>query len=649
VCASLQVQLAEQKDFSVIVDMLMPWSSGGDEGGAFTPLKPTIADLDCNITERATFFASTMMSKVVLGLIEKGSAKSKELLAFASALAAGLEENRPDELPEACAQIADYGSVVAEALLLLSDPDPLRVEECTRMTSVRKMLMSEDVGHPWELFGMALDGERKYWEPLKTAFQKNRMWDLEHAPAVRAALKSFKDTGATTETLKIGVQLLGQLSSKCRPGGLKRLENAVDTGLAYLADQLADGSSEQSPEYARAVAELLSQARRCAHQADKQRSDKLSEASEKAGAALSSIMSTTSSIAILKALDIYAKQNNSDNFSEVRAAYDSAKGLVFSEPAHVSTIIEGVRAIVRQSLSSLSQVNNHYLASCATLSDLCIMGSYVASMVSEPSVELKGLMALLWCGKAHVTVLEASASFKALGDTGAMRWEADEGHDYWAKLHASLVELDLKEWLKEWPDDATTEADWENLESGFQAHVELAKSMDAEYVTDSVDDALEKLRKALELLQAINGGMSDGSSWKAGLPEGPDYAQVVQWANSTIWGKDQKGLPKKLNAAMASVAASLKATENSLEKVCEKGNEQFVDVAGQCAQAMLLSDVTVIEAKLMQNISRDTRTPLVTRVAAVQSEVDRLHDSPQLRPDMLEPSLWAKALSFIRE
>ena len=142
--------------------------------------------------------------------------------------------------------------------------------------------------------------------------------------------------------------------------------------------------------------------------------------------------------------------------------------------------------------------------------------------------------------------------------------------------------------------------------------------------------------------------MVDGSSWKEGLANDADYDRVVAHAGKTIWHADQKGLPKKLHQGRLSLQATKKNTDAMVERVGQMDNSHYAEAVAAAEAALLASDITIVEAKLIQNVSRDTRTPLVSRVAIVQVEVDRVHDSKEMKSSMIVPSIWLRALAFLR-
>ena len=64
-----------------IVEMLAPWSADRCDGESrFAPSAPAVADLDCSPEDKAEFFAKVLIEKVVLGMIEKGEEKARDLL-----------------------------------------------------------------------------------------------------------------------------------------------------------------------------------------------------------------------------------------------------------------------------------------------------------------------------------------------------------------------------------------------------------------------------------------------------------------------------------------------------------------------------------------------------------------------------------------
>ena len=440
-----------------IVEMLAPWSADRCDGESrFAPSAPAVADLDCSPEDKAEFFAKVLIEKVVLGMIEKGEDKARDLLGLADALKGALDQDaRPAHLPESCVLVAEYGLALCSALRMMVDPDPRLVEECSCLSSVRKLISGDqEIGFPWDLFGDALGEHRAYWEPRKTQFQKNRIWDLENAPAIRASIDALKAAGGmTVDNLKGALELVGKLSSYCRSGGLKPLEDLIDSGISRLIADLVSRVDSRTPQEARDIVGLITSARSKAGSGDAKRLAVLEDLAAQSDKASHQILSERSSTAIWKALDTYANQNTNERFQELREAFDGAKGMVFAEPAHVATIAQGARAIMRRCHSSIPECSIGDKESTSLLSDLFGMGVNLVGLVSEPTAEWKAMQAWFSCGRAHVAVLETSAEFKDLGDSSGERWEAEAGHDAWSKLHAALVELGLEEWSTDSADD----------------------------------------------------------------------------------------------------------------------------------------------------------------------------------------------------
>ena len=168
------------------------------------------------------------------------------------------------------------------------------------------------------------------------------IWDLENAPAIRASIDALKAAGGmTVDNLKGALELVGKLSSYCRSGGLKPLEDLIDSGISRLIADLVSRVDSRTPQEARDIVGLITSARSKAGSGDAKRLAVLEDLAAQSEKASQQILSTRSSTAILKALDTYANQNTNERFQELREAFDGAKGMVFAEPAHVATIAQG--------------------------------------------------------------------------------------------------------------------------------------------------------------------------------------------------------------------------------------------------------------------------------------------------------------------
>ena len=119
-----------------IVEMLAPWSADRCDGESrFAPSAPAVADLDCSPEDKAEFFAKVLIEKVVMGMLEKGEEKARDLLGLADALKGALDQ--------------DARLALCSALRMMVDPDPRSVEECSCLSSVRKLISGDqEIGFP---------------------------------------------------------------------------------------------------------------------------------------------------------------------------------------------------------------------------------------------------------------------------------------------------------------------------------------------------------------------------------------------------------------------------------------------------------------------------------------------------------------------
>ena len=215
---------------------------------------------------------------------------------------------------------------------------------------------------------------------------------------------------------------------------------------------------------------------------------------------------------------------------------------------------------------------------------------------------------------------------------------------------AAHGEYGQRDWAKDLPKDAMEFEEWTVLMSSFAKELERATSSLNEYRDETIEEAKSQVKKELNTLLTWQGGMANGTSWKQDLTDDADWMTTRAHSDHTLFGKEQRGMPKKLKEARAKVLKTLELALAKCSKVSDDTQhvDHFADITKVVDEAMRISDITIIEAKMLQNIARDSRTPASNRQAEVQSEIDRIQDSSVLKFSYMHPAIYKKALNFLR-
>ena len=593
---------------------------------------------------KVEMFGKTLVDCTIIELLTGGQSETAQLTSLVEALQELVNEGKGmAALDRAFKDEMELVEAFCAAVCILMDPSPTAMSECkVPLKRVKDIVLGLGMPGSWGLVSDALD--EGHWATLKADFRRAMTSDTVLGSEMVAVLKALDENreGAFAEALR----KLPGWKARCRKGGCDAAQAKIVDHLVRLADDLAGSSDTKKLDKAKDLDQFLSEALAVLKDSVPLRT-KIQQTKKAVQTICEECSRNILENEMMSSVQKFSAQPDEITGEALRRAYAKNIGVKFTGAEHCDTLRSGIAALLKalaRPLGPVSEEPSELTSHRSTMLDDARMAVGIVGMIHSSAAvpgdevqkaELK-LLEVMWA------VLFQAALLAEL-ESSATDLEKANVKEAWNGLSASLRALDGETYLLgSSPDDLALPNQLETFKLGFKALVDEARHAKVAHGEQCVAELLAKAASEMRSLDAIAGGIA-GGTWKESC-NGRDWPTVLAKAQEVLFGKEQKGISRKLTAQRAALSSALK--ELKAECANYEMEDAYEETHQEGKKVLERAGVTITEARLIQLI-KDPKMTAQIKHANLQQTLDEMVELG-LKADDIEQCIYDKAHDILK-